>query len=1359
MNFSEPTESITRTSPTFLVGIGASAGGLESLEKLFQNLPADTGMAFVIIQHLSPDFKSMMYELLARDTKMEIHRVEDGMQIEANHIYLLPPKKELIIAGGALHLIDKDLSKGLTLPIDRFFESLAREFGPRGVGIILSGSGSDGSRGLRDLSQAGALVICESEKTAKFDGMPLSAQATGMVDMVLAPECIGKALVEHAANPLDAKRDCEQAYNSEQVRLGLRGIDAIYELFRHEYDLDFSVYKEATVQRRISRRVAISDTPNIDSYAEKLRDDKLELNSLYQDLLIGVTQFFRDEETFQYLKDIVIPELLSRRALDRTIRIWVSACATGEEAYSLAILFHEAFEAAGRPPQMKIFATDVHKKSLLQASRGVFAEESMKHVSEERRNRYFVRNEDAYHISNDIREMIVFAPHNLLRDAPFTDLDFVSCRNLLIYFQPTAQTKALSLFHFGLNTDGILFLGSSESPGELASEFETVHERNKVYRKWRQARLPTEIRIPLVRASSLNAPVVAMRSFATPSKSADQGLLRIYDHLLSKYMPPSLLINEKRELVDSFGGAEKLLRLPSRRPSLDVLDLIDPGLRTTLVGALQRVLKTESQVCFSGLKVASDSNVQTYNLTVEPFRNPSTHAMQFLLTFDPVESAASEEPRNFVSAPEFGEISATQLQQLEEDLRYTKENLQATIEELETSNEELQATNEELVASNEELQSTNEELHSVNEELYSVNAEHQRKIAELAEVNHDMYHLLENTDVATLFLDSELRIRKFTSAVRRIFDLIDQDIGRPIASFAHRIKLDNLLERIKEVREEGQVFESEVHTVDGDCYLLRILPHRIDQFIDGVVIVMVDLAPLEDLRGRLRWMSAIVASTSDAIIGEDLDGVVTSWNLGAEHLYGYTAEEAIGKHSSLLVPGNWHEENSDYKKHIQAGESVQTLDTVRLRRDGSQVHVSLTISAVRDAMGRVIGLSKIARDVTERVQVEAKLRDQAKQRDKFLAMLSHELRNPLSAVLTASHFLTDDRVAPGNHSRAIATIQRQSSMIALLLNDLLDVSRISLGKIELSLTIFNLVDLIESIRETTLPEIKQHQATLHFDVRDKEQLYVQADWARLIQVHVNLIHNAAKYSPPGSPIFVTMYAENGSAVVKVRDEGSGISADFLPKIFEPFVQSDETLDRSEGGLGVGLTLVKSLVELHNGSIEAFSDGRDSGSTFVLRIPLASSPLIDADAESGASDAASSQSNMCNATWSKQSAKRIVIVEDIDDNREMLKAILELDGHEVIAATDGESGCDAILTHKPGVALIDIGLPGVDGYEVARRVRRDPAGGKILLVALTGYGQSTDVANAAAAGFDSHLVKPVDPNELAKLIDADVKNRS
>lgn len=1331
--------------PSFVVGIGASAGGLESLEKMFQNLAPNTGMAFVIIQHLSPDFKSMMYELLARDTKMEIHRVEDGMHVEANHIYLLPPKKELIIAGGELHLIDKELHKGLTLPIDRFFASLARECGPRAIGIILSGSGSDGSRGVAELARAGGLVICESGETAKFDGMPLSAMATGAVDLVLPPESMGNALLQHAANPLELKTRNAQSIENARDLLGLRGADAIYELFRREYDLDFSVYKETTVLRRIARRLAMTDAVTVDDYAKLLNRDKAELNSLYQDLLIGVTQFFRDSDSFQYLQDHVIPKLIESSPKDRTIRIWVSACATGEEAYSIAILFHEVFAALGRTPQLKIFATDVHKKSLLQAGRGLFTKDSMKRVSQERQDRYFKRVGDEFQIASEIRELVVFAPHNLLRDAPFTDLDFVSCRNLLIYFRPAAQSKALSMFHFGLNVGGVLFLGSSESPGELADQFETVHERFKVFRNRRQSRLPADVRLPSVKLMDLNSNVAAIRGFSLPSKGPDAGLLQLYDQLLNAYMPPSFLINEQRELVDSFGGAEKLLRVPTRRPSLDILELLDPNVRTTILGALQKVLKSGKPVRYSGIKVVSESLEETYNLTVEPFRNPATQAVQYLLRFEPTGTALRQPIDSFESAADAAQVTKDHVRQIEEELRFTKENLQATIEELETSNEELQATNEELVASNEELQSTNEELHSVNEELYSVNAEHQRKIGELAEVNQDLFHLLENTDVATIFIDNELRIRKFTSRVRKIFDLIDQDIGRPITSFSHRILCNNLLERIKAVQADGEIFESEVHTTDGACYLLRILPHRVMQAMDGIVIVLVDLTPLEDLRGRLRWMSAIVASTDDAIIGEDLNGVITSWNLGAERLYGYKAEEAIGRHVSFLIPSSRQSEAADYLAHIQRGESVRTLETIRMHRDGRQVHVSLTISAVRDALENVIGISKIARDVSDRVAVESKLRDQAKQRDMFLAMLSHELRNPLSAVLTASHLLTNPRAGESIQTRAVATIQRQATMIATLLDDLLDVSRISLGKIELSLSVFNLVDLIDAIRETTLPQITQHRSALNFELPHSE-LYVEGDAARLIQVHVNLIHNAAKYSPPESPIFVSLQAIDSFAVVTVRDIGAGISADFLPKIFDPFVQSNETLHRADGGLGVGLTLVRTIVELHGGTIEAFSDGRDRGSTFVVRIPLTSKrPVFEVTDEF---EVPSYTSEIATAGTGPA---RIVLVEDMVDNREILQKILEIDGYQVTAAADGEAGYAAIVANRPDIALIDIGLPGIDGYEVARRVRLESSLNQVRLVALTGYGQQSDVARALAAGFDTHLVKPVDPQKLEQTI--------
>lgn len=1327
--------SLRAKTPQYVVGIGASAGGLESLEKLFQSLPLNIGMAFVVIQHLSPDFKSMMDELLARDTEMPIHRAEDGMEVHADQIYLLPPRKEIIIAAGCLHLSDKDPSKGLTLPIDRFFESLARECRDQAVGIILSGSGSDGSRGVVEIARAGGLVICESPLTAKFDGMPLSAQATGTVDVIVPPEQIGATLVKHRNNPLVIKEE-RGSGPAREGRVAPQGIEAIYELFRDEYDLDFSNYKDTTVLRRINRRLSLSETKNVDEYVERLRTDRSELNALYEDLLIGVTQFFRDKDAFDCLSQTLLPRMIADRDPSRTIRAWVAGCATGEEAYSVAILLHEAMEYARRPIQLKIFATDVHKSSLDFASRGIYHSDAIRHVSAARLQRFFVRKGNAYQISQDVRETIVFAPHNVLRDAPFTDLDLVTCRNMLIYFQSPAQQKCISMFHFGLNKGGLLFLGSSETPGELARDFETLDEHNKVFCKWTDAKHLSEVRIPY-RGHPIQKLPAALRSFSRQPKFPDPTLLSSYDQLLNRFMPPSLLIDENRELVDTFGGAEAVLSMQARRPSLDVLDLLDSEIRTTVAGALQRVMKDGSQVRFSGVRMRTPRGEESFNLIVEGLRNPSANSVRYLLSFESLGTAPAL-PANYEQAPDTSQASRDHLHQVEDELRYTKENLQATIEELETSNEELQATNEELVASNEELQSTNEELHSVNEELYTVNAEHQKKISELAELNQDMNHILENTDVATIFLDKDLRVRKFTSRVRDIFDLLEQDLGRPISSFSHRIQFHELYQMLDRVLSNKVAFETDVTATDGTSYLIRILPYWVNSEVDGVVLTLVDVSALEELRGRLRWMSAIVESTEDAIIGGDLSGNITSWNSGAERLYGYRTEEVLGKHISLLVPEDRVHEIQGHLERIHRGERVKTIETVRKTCKGELLHVSLTISPVLNKQGRVVGTSKIARDITERIAADLEIRRQIQQREHFLAMLSHELRNPLGAVLSASRLMRDERSSPETIMLAAETVDRQAQRIGSLLDDLLDVARISQGKIELQRDLVQLSNLVDDVRETTAPVLAKHESRLIMDCQD-QSLWVEGDKSRLVQILVNLIHNAAKYSPRGSPIETMFRRNNGWAEISVLDHGVGISSEFLPKIFEPFVQSDETLHRSDGGLGVGLTLVKSLVELHGGRVEAHSSGRNQGSEFLVYLPLTTKPVPPTDILRR------------DESRHKPSRCSIVLVEDLEDNRQMMESLLALEGHHVTTASNGEEGYQMIRELRPDLALVDIGLPGIDGYEVAQRIRQDESYANVVLVALTGYGRQSDIDQALKAGFDAHLVKPVSETAISSII--------
>ncbi|KAA1259599.1 Aerobic respiration control sensor protein ArcB [Rubripirellula obstinata] len=1327
---------IGANEPKFVVGIGASAGGLESLEKLFRNLSPDTGMAFVVLQHLSPNFKSMMYELLGRDTAMTIHRAEDGMRVQANSVYLLPPKKEMVIRNGELSVQDKAPGNGLALPIDLFFESLALDCGPQAIAVVLSGSGSDGSRGIVEIAKHGGFVISESLDTAKFDGMPASATATGVVDEILKPEEIGALLALIASKPNVTRTARIAAVNRRDDQL--LGMEAIYQQFRRAYEIDFGVYKDTTVLRRVHRRMAMAGIENVDDYADRLADDNEELEALYCDLLIGVTQFFRDPDTFDYLGNHIFPDLIHNCDANQPLRVWVAGCATGEEPYSIAIALHEAFERAGQMLNLKMFATDVHRSSIEHAGRGVYAGDVLQGVDGERLEKYFIRRDDGFQVSPSIRKSIVFAPHNVLSDAPFTDLDLVSCRNMLIYFQGVAQNRSLSMFHYGLRKGGILLLGGSESPGELAGEFDVVQERSRIYRKRRQVRLPNEFRSPLKRPSSADLHISSARSARSvqQNKAIEPSL---YDQLLNKLMPPSLLIDENRNLIESFGGAQKFLRFPSRQPSLDILDLVDKSLRTTLSGAISRTLKDNQPVRYSNVMLRVDEGEQAYNLTVTPILHSSISGKHHVISFEATAGAAAVVSEATVESYD-GELDASRdhIRQLEDDLRYSRENLQATIEELETSNEELQATNEELIASNEELQSTNEELHSVNEELFTVNSEHQSKITELAELNEDMNHLLENTDVATVFLDKDLCVRRFTSRVSNVFDFVDHDIGRSIKSFSPRFSASDLVGQLTTVIETGQAFECETFAEDGTCYLMRILPYRIGRSVEGVVLMLVNISSMEVLRERLRWMSAIVETSDDAIIGQDLDGMVTSWNSGAERLYGYSAEEVIKKHVSFLIPKKRQTEVTEYLEKIATGQRLHTRDTVRVRKDGTEIHVSITVSPVFDGNGKLIGISKIARDVSERIKMESEIRDEIRKREAFLATLSHELRNPLGAALSASRLIQDGRSDEAMRINAAGVIERQITMTRSLLSDLLDMSRITQGKIELAQDIIDLRSLVDLIHETTLSEADDHRQKISWDLPDSP-VYVRGDATRLVQVQVNLIHNALKYSPEESAVNVVIRQDGDQATISVTDFGVGIESHELESIFDAFVQLGDTLGRSEGGLGVGLTLVRTLVEAHGGTVNAESKGRGHGTTVSINLPLASEP----EQESGMiSDASESSNGM---------PRTVVLIEDIDDSRKMLSSLLSLDGHIVHACEDGESGAEAILQNCPDLALVDIGLPGIDGYEVARRTRDQPRCRDTHIVALTGFGQSHDVEKALEAGFDGHLVKPIDPDELTKLL--------
>lgn len=1310
-----------------IVGVGASAGGLEALETFFANIPDDTGMAFVVVQHLSPDFKSVMDELLARHTQLPIHRVTDGMTVEPNAVYLIPPKKEMIISGGKLLLSDKDPEQGVTLPIDIFFRSLAQDVGARSVGIVLSGTGSDGSRGICDIHNAGGLVLAQSEESSKFDGMPKSALETGIVDVVLPPSAMPTALVAYASGELSEMMAAD--------KVSLVGLDAIFNLLRRDYGIDFSHYKRTTVTRRVQRRLLMSQVVDLDEYVERLRRDPAELNSLYKDLLIGVTKFFRDADAFESLETEVLPQLIARTREDHELRIWVAGCATGEEAYSLAILIHEQIQQAKTQLKVKIFATDVHPTSLETASNGVYSEASLSEVSPERLERYFKRDAAGFHVTSELRQMIVFAPHNVIKDAPFTKLDLITCRNLLIYFEQLAQKKALSLFHFGLSTGGFMMLGPSESPGELADEFEVIDEHWKIYRKRRDRRFPADVRLPLSLGYSPNRPPGGMVIRPQIRSAPDATLMRAYDSLLADHAPPSLLINERRELVQAFSGGSKFLQLRDGRLTTDVLELIDSDLRLALSTALQQAIVKQTSVVFKGVPVRVDGVEKTLKLTVKPLPDTYSDTDYLLISFESFEvPKASDSPEG--SEIDMGQASQERLQSLETELRYTKENLQATIEELETSNEELQATNEELVASNEELQSTNEELHSVNEELYTVNAEYQKKIGELTELTADIDNLLYSTDVGVIFLDRDLCIRKFTPRIAQTFHLLSQDIGRRIDSFAHGIDRPSLLDDVAHVLETETRLETEVLDRNGNAFFLRILPYRSKGRVEGVVLTLIDISALARAQHELSLMSKVFEDGADPIIIEDLRGKIINVNMEAGRVYGWPREELINNTIDLIVPPEELLRAKELRQRCREKGGVRNIETLSVTRSGEVHPVLLTLSLLTDASGQPNALVSMSKDITDRKHAEEKAKEAVRRRDQLLAMLSHELRNPLGAILNATYVVNLVKNIPSELGDATGVIQRQALQMARLLDDLLDVSRVTQGKIEMRKEILDACTLISDAVQAVRPVIDSHGHELILDVA-AGPLCVEGDASRLLQVLENLLNNAAKYTQPRGKIWLTLKKEDDEIVLRVRDSGQGIPQDMLDAIFELFVQAENTLDRSAGGMGVGLTLVRTLVHLHGGKVTAHSEGINQGSEFIVRLPLSARAPEPRDPPPP-------------GPW-RAADTRIVIVEDNFDSRTMLEALLRLDGYQVAVAEEGHQGLELILHQRPDIALVDIGLPGLDGYQIARRVREEIRGTDMRLIALTGYGQAEDRKAVKDAGFDAHLVKPLKPEELAQIL--------
>ena len=1335
-----------------VVGIGASAGGLEAVSQLLESLSADTGMGFVVVQHLDPRHESKLDSILGKSTPMPVHEATHGVSVEPNNIYIIPPNTTMTVARGVLQLEPRGDVPVHHLPVDSFFKSLAEDRQTGAIGVVLSGTGSDGTLGLEDIKAAGGITFAQDEESAKYAGMPLSAVRSGCVDVVLPPAEIARELARVGQHPYVTKPE------ALGERAGALAEEAsfrkILALLRATYGVDFSAYRDTTIRRRMMRRMVLSVKEDLGEYGRYLEKNRQELDALYHDILINVTSFFREPETFETLKQTVFPEILKGKSSGAPLRIWAPGCSTGQEAYSLAIALVEFLDDKSVNPNIQIFATDLSDTVSLQKAReGVYPENIAGEVSPERLRRFFSKEDGKYRVNKMIRDMCLFAKQNVAADPPFSRIDMVSCRNLLIYLAPPLQKRVIPTFHYALNPEGFLLLGASETIGTSSDLFTLVDRAHRIYRK-----RSTALRAyPHFSVEDIRTALVTRPRDREGEPAGNEWLREADRMVLNQYSPPGVLINSDFQVLQFRGDTGAYLRPSPGEASLNVLKMAREGLFLELRSAIAECRARKVEVRHKNVRIRGDTQSHKIDVRVLPVLLAGKSEECFLILFEdesaramavePAQGSGSAESvapgalsqwfRRKLSGADLMQGEDVDVKTLRQELVSTREYLQSVIEEQDASNEELKSANEEILSTNEELQSTNEELEtakeelqSVNEELTTVNEQLLNRNSELSRLNDDVSNLISSASMPMVAVGVDLRIRRVTPAAAKLFNILPMDIGRPIGNLKPAIDIPELETLIAEVIDTVKLNERQVRDREGRHHMLRIHPYRTaDNKIDGAVVVLLDIEEVTSQAARLRQKAALLDLSSDAIIVRDRRSEITLWNHGAELTYGWRADEALGKHAhELLMAGG-----------AAAGENVDaTLRTVdrwegeldHVRKDGTHLTVDSSQVVDRDIDGSVLAILEINRDVTERKRVmnEVAAADQAK--TNFLATLGHELRNPLTPLRNGMQVLRRVGTDAPEAVEVRETIERNIRRMARLIDDLLDVSRINHGRIELKREPVDLVEIVKEVAAElrSMADASDNKLTTRLP---GQPLIVDADPVRLAQIVENVVHNAIKYTD-GGKVDVTLAREDSSAIMHVRDSGIGIAPENLGKIWEPFVQADISLERRRSGLGLGLTLVRSLVDLHGGSISGRSEGVGRGSEFVIKLPLAAGkPLPTAPRRESPA----------------LSGRRVLIVDDNPDAVQSFASLLKLMDNDVRTATTGLEALRVAKEYRPDLVLLDIGLPGMNGYDVARALRRDLGDGKTVLIAVSGYGAMEDKQLAIEAGFDAHFVKPMEIADL------------
>jgi two-component system CheB/CheR fusion protein len=1316
-----------------VVGLGASAGGLEAVQKLLAALPADTGMAFVLIQHLDPTHKSMMVELLARDTAMNVSQAHDDMPIERNCLYVIPPQADLSVHDGALRLSQPPVRSAAHLPFDFFLNSLADNYGKRAVCVILSGTGSDGSVGLRAVSEKGGLVIAQDPSETAYDGMPRSAIATGAVNLVLPAAKIPGALIGHAQQPNGSVGGKSAAPDDKTDEW----LSTIIELLRSRVAHDFTHYKQATLVRRIRHRMTLAGVKEIDDYIKTLRKDAAELDQLAKDLLIHVTSFFRDPAAYEALAKTVIPELVRQHAADQPIRIWVAGCSTGEEAYSLAMLFVEELGAAKLSTKLQIFASDVSPEAVTYGRNGLFPESIKVDVSAARLAHFFTHESQSYRVRRALRDCIVFTVQNLLTDPPFSRLDFISCRNLLIYLHAAEQEKVLSLFHRSLRQGGVLSLGTAETIGKLTDLFEPIPNAVRVFR-----RIGGSERQERVIASNISEPARSLWPRVVGSVEPKRPNLGDLAQrlLLEAYAPAAVLVNRKYQGLYFVGPTDRYLRVAAGEPSRFLPAMLRDGLAAKFQAAVRQASRDRTSVTIHGARVKRDGDHVMVSISARPV--PYEEEELLLVSF--VDESAQRIVRASASP-----VEASRVEQLDQELESTRQELESTIHELNASNQELTALNEEAVSLNEEFQSTNEELEtskeelqSLNEELTSANSQLQESLEQQRNTSTDLKNILNSSQIATLFLDKDFKVRFFTPAAAPFFNLITTDLGRALTDLAIRFVDVDLLADARAVLANLMPIQRETRDASGTSYLCGISPYRTqNDRIDGIVINLADISHIKASEEKLRiaqaYTNAVIGSIHEPLVVLDRELRVEGASVSFYALFGGSPEDSFGR--PLLGSHAHHLDTPTLRSFLDRNKSTSdsaescefTIDLPRL----GQRALLVTAQTIRGAstadermlvsFSDVTDLRHAAQDVATRQAAE--LANLAKSR--FLAAASHDLRQPLQT-LSLLHGALRQRIKDQESLEVLSKTERTLEAMSGTLNSLLDINQLEAGVIRPERVDVPINEIL-NVFKAEFAELATRKG-LRWRVVPCS-LTVCSDRHLLEAMLRNLLSNAVRYTDAGS-ILLGCRRHGDKLRLEVWDTGVGIVAAQIPRIFQEYHRASD--QPQQGSLGLGLAIVQQLGELLGHPVTVRSVV-GKGTVFSIEVPVVS-PIP-------------SQAQRANTTDNgghKRRVGTILLIEDDESVRDSLELLFKNDGHRVMAVANGEAALALVTDHalRPDLVVSDYNLSGaINGVQTADSLRA-MLGLQLAVIILTGDVRVGVSRGVAAHGYVSRK-KPLKAEEL------------